>query len=37
MLTHLRGFIAHPVFGLSVATVTETGWTLLRARPRPRP
>ena len=37
LLTHLRGFIAHLVFGLSVAAVTETGWALLRATPPPRP
>ncbi len=31
--THLRGFVAHLVFGLGVAAVTETGWRLLRQRP----
>jgi hypothetical protein len=34
--THLRGFVAHLVFGLGVAAVTETGWRLLRQRPAPR-
>jgi hypothetical protein len=32
--THLRGFVAHLVFGLGVAATTETGWRLLR-RPQP--
>jgi hypothetical protein len=31
--THLRGFVAHLVFGLGVAAATETGWRLLRQRP----
>ncbi len=31
--THLRGFVAHLVFGLGVAAVIETGWRLLRQRP----
>jgi hypothetical protein len=31
--THLLGFVAHLVFGLGVAAVTETGWRLLRQRP----
>lgn len=34
--THLRGLVAHLVFGLGVAAVTETGWRLLRQRPRSR-
>lgn len=33
LLTHLRGLVAHPVFGLVVAAVTEAGWKLLRAEP----
>lgn len=31
--THLRGFIAHLVFGLGVAAVTEAGWRVLRQHP----
>lgn len=31
--THLRTFLAHLVFGTSVAAATETGWTLLHRRP----
>lgn len=31
--THLRGFVAHLVFGLGVAATTEAGWTLLPWRP----
>ncbi len=33
---HVRGFVAHLVFGLGVAAVTETGWRLLRQRPKGR-
>lgn len=32
--THLRGLVAHLVFGLGVAATTEAGWQL-RRRPRP--
>ena len=31
--THLRGFVAHLVFGLGIAATTEAGWRLLRRRP----
>jgi hypothetical protein len=31
--THVRGFVAHLVFGLGVAATTELGWKLLRAAP----
>jgi hypothetical protein len=31
--THLRGFLAHLVFGLGVAATTEAGWRLLGRRP----
>lgn len=31
--THLRGFLAHLVFGLAVAASTETAWALRRRRP----
>lgn len=31
--THLRGFVAHLVFGPGVAATTEAGWALLRRRP----
>jgi hypothetical protein len=31
--THLRGHIAHLVFGLAVAGTVETGWALARRRP----
>ncbi len=31
--THVRGVVAHLVFGLAVAAVTETAWTLLGRRP----
>jgi hypothetical protein len=34
--THVRGFVAHLVFGLGVAALTETGWRLLRQRPEGR-
>lgn len=30
--THVRAFVAHLVFGLSVAGVTETAWKVLRRR-----
>ena len=30
--THIRGFVAHLVFGLTVAVVTEGGWRLLGRR-----
>lgn len=33
LATHARGFVAHLVFGLAVAAVTEAGWGLLRQRP----
>ncbi len=33
LATHLRGLVAHLVFGLAVAAVTETAWTLLARRP----
>ncbi|OLT35730.1 DUF1440 domain-containing protein [Actinomadura sp. CNU-125] len=32
-VTHLRGFAAHLAFGLAVAAVTETAWTILGRRP----
>jgi hypothetical protein len=31
--THLRGVVAHLVFGLGVAATTEAGWRLLRRQP----
>ena len=31
--THLRGFVAHLVFGLGVAATTGAGWRVLRWRP----
>jgi hypothetical protein len=31
--THLRGFLAHLVFGLAVAATTETAWALRGRRP----
>lgn len=33
LFTHLRGFLAHLVFGLGVAATTEAGWRLLGPRP----
>ncbi len=33
LATHLRGVIAHLVFGLAVAAATETAWAALRRRP----
>jgi hypothetical protein len=33
LATHARGLVAHLVFGLAVATVTEVGWVVLRRRP----
>jgi hypothetical protein len=30
LCTHLRGFVAHLVFGLGVAATTEAGWRLVR-------
>ncbi len=33
LVTHLRGFAAHLVFGLSLAAVTETAWALRGRRP----
>jgi hypothetical protein len=33
LVTHLRGVAAHLVYGLTVAAVTETAWTLWRRRP----
>ena len=35
-VTHVRGFLAHLVFGTAVAATVETGWALLRQRPRAR-
>lgn len=32
-VTHLRGFAAHLAFGIAVAAVTETAWTILGRRP----
>ncbi len=32
--THLRGFLAHLVFGLAVAATVETGWLLRRTLTR---
>ena len=34
--THIRGFVAHLVFGLGVAATTELGWKLLGTTPAPR-
>jgi len=33
LVTHLRGVAAHLVYGLTVAAITETAWTLRRRRP----
>lgn len=33
LATHVRGVVAHLAFGLAVAAVTETAWTVLRSRP----
>jgi hypothetical protein len=33
LVTHLRGFLAHLVFGLAVAATTETAWALRGRRP----
>ncbi len=33
LATHIRGVIAHLVFGLAVAAATETSWAVLRRRP----
>ncbi len=33
LVTHARGLLAHLAFGLAVAAVVETGWTLLHNRP----
>ena len=33
LVTHLRGFAAHLVFGTAIAATVETGWALLRQRP----
>jgi len=33
LATHLRGFLAHLVYGLAVAATTETSWALRRRRP----
>ena len=33
LITHLRGFLAHLVFGLAVAATTETAWALRGRRP----
>ncbi|CDZ90102.1 DUF1440 domain-containing protein [Rhodococcus ruber] len=32
-VSHLRGFAAHLAFGIAVAAVTETAWTILGRRP----
>ncbi|SFE43300.1 DUF1440 domain-containing protein [Blastococcus tunisiensis] len=34
LVTHVRGFVAHLVFGTAVAATVETGWALLRQRPQ---
>lgn len=34
LATHVRGFLAHLVFGLAVAATTETAWALRGRRPR---
>jgi len=36
LATHVRGFLAHLAFGLTLAGATETGWALLRQRPSRR-
>ncbi len=36
LVTHLRGFVAHLVFGTAVAATVETGWALLGQRPTPQ-
>ena len=33
LVTHLRGFAAHLVFGLAVAATTETVWAVCGRRP----
>ena len=33
LVTHVRGFLAHLVFGLAVAAVTEAGWRITGTRP----
>jgi hypothetical protein len=33
LVTHLRGFLAHLVFGLAVAATTETAWAFRGRRP----
>lgn len=33
LVTHVRGFLAHLVFGAAIAATVETGWALLRQRP----
>ncbi len=33
-VTHVRGFLAHLVFGTAVVAAVETGWALLRQRPQ---
>ena len=33
LVTHVRGFLAHLVFGLAAAAVIETGWKLTGTRP----
>ncbi len=40
LVTHVRGVVAHLVFGLAVAATVETAWAVLRQRPsvtRPTP
>jgi hypothetical protein len=36
LVTHLRGFAAHLVFGTAVAATVETGWAMLGRGPSPR-
>lgn len=33
LVTHLRGFAGHLVYGLATAAIVETGWKLLGRRP----
>ncbi len=34
LVTHVRGVVAHLVFGLAVAAVTEAVWAAVRQTPR---
>ena len=34
LVTHLRGFAAHLVFGTAVAATVEAGWAVLRQQPQ---